>query len=304
VASRLRVLATVVVVVACLAAASLPAQASSPIMVGSSQVQAGCGLLRSTTVPVDWYAPASDPVALVYLQHGFLGNKRQLRDAALAFAHAGYMVVVPTLSSVSITCGINSEALVRSLAGMLSDGALADSARQALGERAPSPPERVVLAGHSIGAAVVTLMASDPVLRPRVSLVVHLDAVESIPGFMHAALRQEADQSGPLRILQLTAPPSSLNASNSGPRVVSTFRSEGTFTPGTDGALVLSGTHCDPLGGFPFNVCGSTPGNQRAFFDLAVAGADEALGRSGQPFDHALRGLGPLVARTPRLSLA
>lgn len=305
-ALRVRLLAVIAVALAaCLTAAALPARASSsPVRVGSSQVQTGCGLLRSVSVPVDWYAPAAEPLALVYLQHGFLGSKRQMRDAALAFANAGYLVVVPTLSSVSVTCGINSEAFVRSLGSLVAGGALADSARQALGEQAPLPPEPVILAGHSIGAAVVSLMAGEPALRPRVALVIHLDAVESIRGFIHTALRQEAELDGPpQRILQLSAPPSSLNASNSGPAVVGTFRSEGTFAPGTDGALVLTGSHCDPLGEFPFNVCGSSAENQRAFFDLAVAGADEALGRTGR-LDDILSRLDSLVARVPRVASA
>jgi pimeloyl-ACP methyl ester carboxylesterase len=295
----LRVLTTVSMAAVCLVASALTAPADPRgVGVGSSSFSVRCSLWRTANVDVDWYAPVDTPKALVFLQHGWLGSKRQMRDAALAFASDGYLVAAPSVASLSVTCGLNNGELVRNIGSALGDGTVAQSGRAALGELWPGEPDRVVVAGHSIGAAIASLVASSPGLRDRVRLVIHLDGVESITGYLHDAL--QVDRATP--ILQLTVPPSSLNAQNSGPRVVATFRPGGSFEPSTDGALLTSATHCDPLGDYPFNVCGSTPENQRAFFDLAVAGANQALGAAGETFDVALARLGPLAVRTPHLS--
>ena len=299
--AMLRVLATVSVAAMCLVASALTAGAEPRgVGVGSSSFSVRCSLWRTTSIDVDWYAPVGTPKALVFLQHGWLGSKRQMRDAALAFATDGYLVAAPSVASLSVTCGVNNSELVRNIGAALGDGTVADAGRRALGERWPGEPDHVVVAGHSIGAAIASLVASSPGLGDRVRLVIHLDGVESLTGYLHEAL--QSDRTTP--ILQLTAPPSSLNAQNSGPRVVASFRPGGSFASSTDGALLASATHCDPLGDYPFNVCGSTPENQRAFFDLAVAGANQALGAAGETFDVALARLGALAERTPRLDPA
>lgn len=281
----LRLLAAVSVAAVALVATALTAPAQhGGISTGTGSFSVRCSFWRTTAVEVDWYAPQGAPKALVYLQHGWLGSKKQMRDAALAFADGGYLVAVPSLSSASVSCGLNNESFIRALGSALADGTLGASGMQALGTHWPGEPERVVLAGHSIGAAVATLMASEVTLRPRVGLVVHLDGVESRGGYLHKAL--QADSSTP--VLQLLAPASSLNDGNSARRVVSTFRPGGSFTTDLDGAVVVTANHCDPAGNFPLNACGSDPANQRAFFDLAVAGANQALDLPGVRFDSLL----------------
>jgi pimeloyl-ACP methyl ester carboxylesterase len=297
--ATVRLLAAVAVAAVALVVSALAAPAETRgTTTASSSFPARCSFWRSTTVQVDWYAPVTTPKALVYLQHGWIGSSRQMRDAALAFTADGYLVAVPTIPSISVSCGLNSEGFIRSLGPALADGTITDSGRRALGARWPGEPDRMVLAGHSVGAAIASLLASDPALRDRVALVIHLDAVESRSAYLHAAL--QADTTTP--ILQLVAPPSSLNADNSGPHVVGTFRSGGSYAPGTDGALITSGSHCDPLGEYPLNICGSTAKNQRAFFDLAVAGANQALGMPGPQFDDVLERLGSLAVRTPHVT--
>lgn len=288
------------------ASAAAPLPAIATVNPASDEITLRCGLFRTVDVPVDWYVPQSPPHALVYVQHGFLGTKRQMRDLALAFAQQGYLVMVPTLSSFSPTCGVRSASLLQDLAKSGTDGRLRDSLRRATGT-VSSLPRVVIVAGHSIGAAAVTYVASQNEVNGVVRLIIHLDAVETPNGLLATALQRGAgdETHTDAPILQITAPPSPLNANNSGPQVVGEFRAGGSYAAGIDGAVVLTGTHCDPLGNYPFNICGSTPENQRAFFDLAVAGANDVLDRTGtETFDQAVERLHHLVALTPHLMSA
>lgn len=302
--SRARAAASVLVAWALIGTALLfapPAASAEGVHVEGGTLPLRCSWFRSVNVSVDWYRPHAEPKGLVYVQHGFLGSKSQMSDVALSLSNAGYLVLVPTLSSFSPTCGVRSEGLLTNLADAFTDGRVRQSYQQAYGtsERLPT---RGAVVGHSIGAAAVTFVAAQPSLEGLVGLVVHLDAVETPNGLLHAALRESSD----LRILQLTAPASPLNADNSGPGVVATFGRSGTFAAhggrAIDGALVVAGTHCDPLGDFPFNVCGSNPSNQAAFFALTVAGVDDAVGKedvSAAAFLETVEELGELVQVTP-----
>lgn len=302
--ARVRSTASLLLVLSLLAVSAVVAlPAVATVSSTSDQFTLRCGLFRTVDVPVDWYVPDGEPHALVYVQHGFLGTKRQMRDLALAFVQQGYLVMVPTLSSFSPTCGIRSTSLLQDLARSGVDGRLSDSLHRATGTDMPLPPD-VIVAGHSIGAAAVTYVAGQGQVNPAVRLVIHLDAVESPNGLLATALQAGAgdEDHHDAPILQITAPPSRLNADNSGPAAVGPFRAGGSYASGIDGAEVLTATHCDPLGNYPFNICGSTPANQRAFFDLAVAGANEVLGQADrETFADAVRRLGDLVALTPRL---
>lgn len=305
--TRARGAAAVLLAWLLLAAATVaPPPAAAIVTPASDEITLRCGLFRTVDVSVDWYVPVeAEPHALVYVQHGFLGTKRQMRDLALAFAREGYLVMVPTLSSFLPTCGVRSAGLLHDLATSGTDGRLRESLERATGHN--SLPRDVIVVGHSIGAAAVTFVAGQHPVNSVVRLIIHMDAVETTNGLLATALQQGAGDENHVDapILQLTAPASPLNADNSGPRVVGTFRAGGSYADGIDGAVVVTGTHCDPLGNYPFNICGSTPRNQRAFFDLAVAGANDILDRTdAETFDAAVERLNGLVARTPRLMSA
>jgi hypothetical protein len=284
-----------------------PTSASAAgVSTATSTITVRCSLLQSREVDVDWYAPSTRPTALVYLQHDWFDTGRQMRDAALAFASAGYLVAVPSLPSLSWSCGLGDPGMARALAPMLAGDALLAAGRDALGAAWPSDPDRLVLVGHGVGAAAVSALAAQPRLRSSVALVVHLDGRDTRAGLLHAAL--QADRTTP--VLQLTAgepepgsdPGAAAEVPGSVPSsgVVDTFRPGGSFRPGTDGAVVLTGRHCDPRGQFPLDPCGSSAQNQRAFFALAVAGAGEVLGVRGPSFDDALAELAAVAVQTPR----
>lgn len=285
-----------------------PASAAG-VTTASSTLTVRCSLLQSHDVAVDWYAPASPPPALVYLQHDWFDTGRQMRDAALAFAAAGYLVAVPTLPSLSWSCGLGDPGMARALAPALAPapapGTLLTTGRDALGAAWPGDPEALVLVGHGVGAAAASALAATPPLQSRVALVVHLDGRSTRGDLLHGAL--QSDRATP--ILQITAgvtdavPAPAPGAPGTVPSsdVVGTFRPGGSLRPGTDGAVVLTGRHCDVRGRFPLDPCGSSAANQRAYFALAVAGVGDVLGLPDASFDEALDELGPLVARTPRL---
>jgi hypothetical protein len=212
-----------------------------------------------------------------------------MRDLALAFADAGYVVAVPHLPTVSWACGLTHAGPHASLAQAVADGRLTAGAGL-------DQPRKVVLAGHGVGAAVASAVAAQPALQSQVALVVHLAGSDTDGGLLHAALQRDASTP----VLQLT--PSDDDSEHPAADVVGTFRAAGSFRPGVDGGVVVGATGCDPLGGFPLNPCGSDPHRQRAFFDLAVAGANEAAGTPGEHLDAALARLAGTVLRTPHLA--
>lgn len=277
-----------------------PPATADAVSTATSTVQVRCSLLQSQTVPVDWYAPGSAPLALVYLQHDWFDTGRQMRDLALAFAAAGYLVAVPSLPSLSWSCGLSDSGMLRAVAALIADGGLLAAGRGALGPAWPGDPDELVLTGHGVGAAAASAIAAEPRLDGAVALVVHLDGRDTRAGVLHAALQADPDTP----VLQLTAGTSLQSPSPAGtvpaPAVVDAFRPAGSFRPGLDGAEVLTGLHCDPAGGFPLEACGSSARNQRAFFVLAVAGAGDALGLPGSSFGMALQRFADAVEQTPR----
>lgn len=265
--------------------AVLAPSASATVVVTEDEVDLRCSLVRSAPIPIDWYAPdetAGDLKGVAYLQHGLLGDSSDMRDLALRLSHDGYVVAAPTLSSFSTSCGITSQSLLVALGDAFVDGAIEASWQRASGrdEDLPSP---TVVAGHATGAAAATFAAMQSDLRDEVAVIVHLDGTESTNGLLHSALSADAGRlDARVPLLQLTAPPSEADDDQRATAVVAAFRPGGSYSPGIDGALVVTGTHCDPVGDYPFNVCGSTPENQRAFFDLTLAGANEATGHPGE----------------------
>jgi hypothetical protein len=186
------------------------------------------------------------------------------------------------------------------VAVLIADGGLLAAGRGALGPAWPGDPDELVLAGHGVGAAAASAIAAEPRLAGAVALVVHLDGRDTRAGLLHAALQADPD----IPVLQLTAGSSQQSSSPAGTVpasvVVDAFRPGGSFRPGIDGAEVLTGLHCDPTGGFPLEVCGSSARNQRAFFALAVAGSGDALGVPGSSFESALQRFADSVGYTPR----
>jgi dienelactone hydrolase len=259
------------------------------VTTATSELALRCDWLQSTTIDVEWYRPQGSPPALAVLVHGEFEDAAQMRDLALAFADAGYLVAVPDLPTVSWACGLTHAGPHASLAQAVADGRLTADAGLA-------QPEQVVLAGHGVGASVASGVAAHPVLQQQVALVIHLAGSDTDGGLLHAALQRDASTP----VLQLV--PGDDDSEHPAADVVGTFRASGSFRSGVDGAVVVGATGCDPLGGFPLNPCGSDPQLQRAFFDLAVAGANEATDTSGEHLDQALDRLAGSVLRTPHLT--
>lgn len=111
-----------------------------------------------------WYFPAAAPLALVWMQHGFVEDKNVWSALARELATRGYLVMATTLPTFNIFgCTVenlaNNTAFLDNIANVFGkkgdpSGALATSFNTAAakGGWPPSPlPEKLVFVGHSAG---------------------------------------------------------------------------------------------------------------------------------------------------------
>jgi acetyl esterase/lipase len=224
--------------------------AGSQVLAGHSTLTIPCGRL-GRRVPATWYYPtpqAGAPIGLLWVQHGFLRDKRNVADLARNLAETTKSVVVtPTLSSNALAlegCWLNGKPLQAAAAKLFEEGkALAKSARMAGFKE--TLPEYFVLSGHSAGGNFALSAAGFTTAPggalPRLKAVVMFDGVD-YQGQMTSALNLlKGDAYRP--IWQVAAPPSSCNAMGAGTRALLDAR-PGEFV----GVELMNGSHLDAEG--------------------------------------------------------
>lgn len=137
----------------------------STVTVHSSTLQ----LAPGHEVPADWYVPENpDPDRLIYFQHGFVANAATYSYTIAALAEqTNSIVVAPSITSNFFAtdgfwlAGTPTHQAVANLFSGSRD-ALTASETAALGYQV-TPPQHVVLVGHSLGANLVLGAAADMV---------------------------------------------------------------------------------------------------------------------------------------------
>lgn len=262
---------------------------TSPVQTVSRSLRIPCGS-GGTQVDARWTFPTDrDPAGLVWLQHGFARSAARLDDLAASIAARGHVVVAPSVSSFG-ACSVNENALHEAIANLLSGGPASsalqtswDAARSAAGRPLIALPTKVVVAGHSAGGALATVVASrvtqdgSPSTRARLAGVVLLDPVENSANGMRSALPALAATS----VLTVSAPGGSCNANASGTARVLAARS------GFVGVRLPTGCHCDAEADSTDALCTIACGtprteNEVALKRLAADWSDDMLrGRHG-----------------------
>jgi hypothetical protein len=149
--------------------------------VGHSNLSVPCGW--GVNVPVDWYFPSSSPTGLVWLTHGWSGQKADMGPMAQAISDRDNVIVVaPTISSSPLEwfgCWELGAPMQQAIASLFAGNraALLASARAA-GYQGVLPGP-FVLAGHSAGGQLALAAAGYMVGTPTfgsLRAVVGLDA--------------------------------------------------------------------------------------------------------------------------------
>lgn len=259
-------------------------RADFPVQTVATSVRIPCGT-SGTQVDARWTFPGDRaPVGLVWLQHGFARSAARMDDVARSLAARGHVVVAANLGSFG-SCTINEAPLHAAVATLLAGGAATaalqtswDAARGAAGLPALALPAKVVVAGHSAGGALATVvggrLAADPsaAVRERLAGVVLLDPVENSANGMQAALPALAGTT----VLTVSAAPGSCNSSGSGTSRLLAARS------GFVGVRLPSGCHCDAEADTTDGLCTLTCGtptatNKAALKRLVADWADDML---------------------------
>ncbi|MGN2637811.1 alpha/beta hydrolase [Nocardia takedensis] len=176
--------------------ATAPVAQAAPTYHHNQDIAIACGT-ATLHQDSDWFLPAGQPKALVWLQHGFARTNRNVAALATHFAEAGYAVFTPALPFMDLNgCTLQNLTgnrpflnTVAALFGEAADptGALATSlaeAARASGHPPITMPAQMVFAGHSAGAEAVTYVADRlrtayPAAWPSLRGLVLLDPVKS-----------------------------------------------------------------------------------------------------------------------------
>jgi lipocalin len=243
----------------------------------------------------DWYLPTQadgsvTASGVVWLQHGFLGNKAAVSKLARTLSQqTNSIVVAPNLSSFPLACAgcwINGVPMQQAVAAMfIGDRASLTASAKTAGFTGVLP-EDFVMSGQSAGGGFATAVggyyAANPVGTGNLRGVVMFDGF-SFNGVLTDSLRKLNDPFIP--VYQVAAPPQSWNSNGASTRELVAAR-PGQFV----GATLARGSHADALIGgdaiFDFLaqlVAGvSPPGNTQAAYTLATGWINDMY-----------RGLGP-----------
>jgi hypothetical protein len=281
-----RMVATGIIGVATTAACYLSPNAVAATSVVSTTTAIPCANF-TYRAPTDWYFPASAPVGLVWMQHGFVENKQVWSSLASQIAESkevwsavasrvadrGYLVVATTLPTVNLFgCTVenlgNNSGFLDNIADVFATkddptGPLAvsfASAAAKAGRPARPLPNRLVFVGHSAGVEAVEYVAehlhtSYPPTFAQLRGLVSEDGVKSFIGSnTDDAL---SGLSGTTVLIYATASRSYLcNAFQSGTKAIKKYLAGRPFL----GVNVTTGVHGDALGpSSPFYenlVCG------------------------------------------------
>ena len=295
---------------------SVPADSNgvTGVRVGHSDlhVQVGSG---DYTAPADWYFPTQadgsvQPNGVIYLQHGFLGDKSYFSALATQLAlQTNSVVVVPTLPSAASL--IDPEVSLMSGATQRAVADLFVGDRVALSESAASAgfvgelPDRYILAGHSYGgglaAAAGGYSVENGAADGRLLGVVMFDGVSDNGTFAGSVASLSGEG---IPIYQIAAPAQIWNqlsetTSQLGADDLAELR-PGQFV----GVVLQNGSHfdamigSDPIADFLFQILSqfSPPGNTAATQTLAIGWIndmytgkgpeDPGYGIYGAPGDH------------------
>ena len=203
------------------------------------------------TLKADWYFPnqSTEPVGLIYLQHGFFRSKTNVSALAVALAErTNSVVIAPTVTSNPFAAGgywINGEPMQRAIASLFTSdrAALGASARAAAG-RTVTLPTPFVIAGHSAGgnlAAAVAGFTTENGAVADLRAVIMFDGVDSGGAIAAAAAKLTGLNDRP--IYQIAAECAPCNAFGSGTTALVGARPD-RFV----GVKLVAGTHVDAEG--------------------------------------------------------
>jgi dienelactone hydrolase len=161
-------------------------------------------MLRSTLVldgaetPLEWTLPASAPVAVLTLEHGYARSCRRLRGTAQRIAAAGIVVLC-----VDASMARGNPALADALAAAM--------ARDLRGPNDAPLPQRIIVSGHSVGAAFAARLGArlDALAPQRLAGALLFDPV-AVDGF--AADLQSISRAGVRPVWAVTATAAGCNA--------------------------------------------------------------------------------------------
>ncbi|KYH44212.1 hypothetical protein [Branchiibius sp. NY16-3462-2] len=262
------------------------AQAASQAPVVSNTVATRCAFLTYQT-PVDWYFPAGNAKALVWLQHGFAENKDVYAGYAQQLADKGFLVAATTLPSADLFgCTVNNlgnnTSYLNNIATLFgtkdaSSGALNASfraARATAGRTDLAMPQSLAFVGHSAGGEAVSYVAGRlrtayPAAFAQLKGLVLEDPVAS-PAGSNLATGLNALAPAGVPVYALASPKNSCNANQSGTQQLI------NALPGRfHGAQITTGVHQDIYGTNNtalFNlVCGTPkPNNTNAVRTLTT----------------------------------
>ena len=221
----------------------------SSVTRGTSTLTLPCDCAQ--TLKTDWYFPnqSTEPVGLIYLQHGFLRSKTNVSALAVALAErTNSVVVAPTVTSNSFAAGgywINGEPMQHAIASLFTGdrAALAASASAAAGETVTLPTP-FVIAGHSAGgnlAAAVAGFTTENGAVADLRAVIMFDGVDSGGAIAAAATKLIGINDRP--IYQIAAECALCNAFGSGTTALVGARPD-RFV----GVKLVGGTHVDAEG--------------------------------------------------------
>lgn len=252
------------------------------------------------TTAADWYFPTQadgsvQPNGVIWLQHGFLGDKSWYAAQATDLARrTNSVVVAPNVSSFPQLgcsgCTLNSAALQQATATMfLGDRSALNTSAAAAGFTG-TLPEQFILTGHSAGGGFATAVAGYTVDNGAADNnllgVVMFDGVSSNGTFAPALASLDRLA---IPVYQIAAPPQPWNANGQTTNELVALR-PGQFT----GVVLANGSHVDSLiGGVALIdvisqlvIRPSPPGNTAAVYTLADGWINDMYAGNGPADPH------------------
>ena len=226
-----------------------------------------------------WYLPAREATALVVFEHGFTRRCANLRETTRRIMVAGLMALC-----VEASMGGGNPLLAETLARALADDRLAPEDRPT--------PRRIIVTGHSAGAAFAVAMGAtlDAIAPERLAGALLFDPVDS-DGF-ETGLRA-ISAAGQRPVLVMVAPPHRCNANSNAFPALRRIEREALDAGSSAFTLVRlsdDATHFDVEGenstGIAEWACGPiVPANTETLRELAIrwAGSIAASHDGGKP---------------------
>jgi lipocalin len=238
---------------------------------------------KGYTTRADWYLPTQSDgsvvaTGVIWLQHGFLGNKASMSKLAQTLSQqTNSIIVVPNISSFPLACSgcwINGVPLQEAVATMFLGDRASLTASATTAGFVGSLPEDFVMSGHSAGGGFASSVGgyytTDVAGAGSLRGVVMFDGF-AFNGVLTSALEKLDDPFVP--VYQVAAPPQPFNSNGTSTKELVAAR-PGQFV----GATLAFGSHADAIIGgnalFDFLaqlVTGfSPPGNTQAAYTLAT----------------------------------